>query len=118
MVTDEGLQDIVSKICDTFPVRKILVFGSYARGDAHQHSDLNLCVLVAPTAERPLEEWPSKSWLYRAVDYLPLARRYFASAEVAVDAYVFTENEFDALREREHPLAVRVLEEGRVVYEQ
>ena len=114
MVTDEGLQDIVSKICDTFPVRKILVFVSYARGDAHQHSDLNLCVLVAPTAERPLEEWPSKSWLYRAVDLI----QRVASAEVAVDAYVFTENEFDALREREHPLAVRVLEEGRVVYEQ
>jgi predicted nucleotidyltransferase len=114
MVTEDGLQDIVNIIRDIFPVRKILVFGSYARGDAHQHSDLNLCVVVAPTAEQPLEEWPSKSWLYRAAR---LTER-IASAEVAVDPYVFTEGEFDALRDREHPLVGQILEEGRVVYEQ
>jgi len=114
MVTEDELQDIVNAIRDTFPVRKILVFGSYARGDAHQHSDLNLCVVISSAAEQPLEEWPSKSWLYRAAK---LTQR-ISSAEVAVDPYVFTEGEFDALREREHPLVGHILEEGRVVYEQ
>ena len=114
MVTEDGLQEIVTEIRDTFPVRRILLFGSYARGDAHQHSDLNLCVVVAPAAEKPLEEWPSKSWLYRAAK---LTER-ITSAEVDVDPYVFTEGEFDALREREHPLVGQILEEGRVVYEQ
>ncbi|UCF99617.1 MAG: nucleotidyltransferase domain-containing protein [Spirochaetaceae bacterium] len=95
-------------------MRKILVFGSYARGDAHQYSDLNLCVIVDPGDSHPLEEWPSKSWLYRAANLI----QHIASEEVAVDPYVFTEAEFDALRDKEHPLVERILEEGRVVYEQ
>jgi predicted nucleotidyltransferase len=114
MITEEQLQDIIGKIHDVYSVRKIVVFGSYARGDAHQDSDLNLCVIVAPGEEQPLEEWPAKSWLYRATK---LSQR-IATAEVAVDPHVFTEGEFDALREREHPLVGQILEEGRVVYEQ
>ena len=114
MVSEEGLQDIVDNIRDTFPVRRILVFGSYARGDANEHSDLNICVVVAPDAVKPLEEWPSKSWLYRAAELI----QRISSAEVAVDPYIFTAGEFDALRDRGHPLVGRILEEGRVVYEQ
>jgi predicted nucleotidyltransferase len=114
MVNEDGLQDIVDVIRDTFPVRKILIFGSYAKGDAHQHSDLNLCVIIAPAAEQSIAEWPSKSWLYRPAE---LTQR-LSSAEVAVDPYIFTEGEFAALREREHPLVVQILEEGRVIYEQ
>jgi predicted nucleotidyltransferase len=101
-------------IREIFPVRRILLFGSFARGDAHQHSDLNLCVVVAPDAEQPLEEWPSKSWLYRAAKLI----QRISSAELAVHPYVFTEGEFDTLRQREHPLVIQILGEGRVVYEQ
>jgi predicted nucleotidyltransferase len=114
MVTEDELQDIVEAIRGIFSVRRILLFGSYARGDFHQHSDLNICVIVAANADQPLEEWPSKSWLYRAAK----VTQRIDSGEVAVDPYVFTEGEFDALREREHPLIGKILEEGRVVYEQ
>jgi predicted nucleotidyltransferase len=114
MVTEVQLQDMVSKIRDTLPVGRILMFGSYARGDAHEQSDLNLCVVVVPNDERPLEEWPSKSWLYRGADL----KQRIASGEVAVDPYVFTEAEFEALRDRDHPLIRQIIEEGRVVYEQ
>jgi predicted nucleotidyltransferase len=114
MLSEEGLKNIIDVCREVFPVRRILLFGSHARGDAHQHSDLNLCVVVAPDAEQPLEEWPSKSWLYRAAK---LTQR-ISSAELAVDPYVFTEGEFDALREREHPLVGQILGEGRAIYEQ
>jgi len=114
MVSEDGLKNIIDLIREVFPVRRILLFGSQARGDAHQHSDINLCVVVAPDAEHPLEEWPSKSWLYRAAK---LTQR-ISSAELAVDTYVFTEGEFDALREQEHPLVGQILGEGRVIYEQ
>jgi DNA polymerase sigma len=114
MVTEDELRNIVDGIREIYPVRRILLFGSYARGDAHQHSDLNLCVIVAPDADQPLEGWPSKSWLYRAAKLT----QQVSSAEVAVNPYVFTEGEFDALRQQEHPLVGQILEEGRVVYEQ
>jgi hypothetical protein len=114
MITEEGLQDIVRKIRDSYPARKILVFGSYARGDTHQHSDLNLCVIVAQREEQPIQEWPSKGWLYRCAELI----NDVAAAEVAVAPYVFTEGEFEALRNSGHPLVGRILEEGWVVYEQ
>jgi predicted nucleotidyltransferase len=113
-VAEEELQEIIETARDTYSVRKILLYGSYARGDAHDHSDLNLCIIVAADSEKPLEEWPAKSWLYRAADVI---QRIF-SAEVAVNPYVVTEGEFDALRDREHPLVGQILQEGRVVYEQ
>ena len=114
MISEDQLKELVRKITDTFPVRRLLIFGSYARADAHEHSDLNLCIVVAYSDELPLEEWPSKSWLYRAAEL----KQRIASAEVAVDPYIFTEGEFDALREAEHPLIGRIIEEGQVVYEQ
>jgi len=114
MLSEDQLQVIIKKITDTFPVCRILVFGSYARGDAHEHSDLNLCVVVTNSDERLLEEWPSKSWLYRASEL----KQSVGSIEVALDPYIFTEGEFNALRAKEHPLVGRILEEGRVVYEQ
>jgi len=96
MVREDELREIIDTVRDTFTVRRILLFGSYARGDAHEHSDLNICIVVASTSEKPLEEWPSKSWLYRPAE---LTQR-ISSAEMAVKPYVFTEGEFDALRDR------------------
>ena len=55
MITEDELQKIVSTVCKIFSVEKILLFGSYARGDAHEHSDLNLCVLITPAAGRSQE---------------------------------------------------------------
>ena len=113
MVSEEQLRQIVDTARDAFAVRRILLFGSCARGDAHEHSDINLCVVAAPDPEKSLEEWPSKSWLYRAAELI----QRISGTGAAVDAHVFTEGEFEALRDREHPLIAQILEEGRVLYE-
>ena len=36
MVSEDELQEIIDIVRDTFPVRRILLFGSYAREDAHE----------------------------------------------------------------------------------
>jgi hypothetical protein len=114
ILTQDELGEIVDTVCKTYPVQRILLYGSYARGDAHEHSDLNLCVVIAPAADKPVEEWPSKSWLYRAAE---LAQQGF-SAQLPIVPVVFTTGEFEALRDQGHPLIEQILEEGRVVYEQ
>jgi len=110
IATQDELQEIIKSVCEKFPVQRIMLFGSYARGDAHEHSDLNLCVVIAPT----VEQWPSKSWLYRAAELI----EHLSSAPVAVAPYIFTTGEYDALRDQGHPLVGQIIEEGRVVYEQ
>ena len=114
MLAEEDLQGIAREIRELFPVKRIVVFGSYARGDAHQCSDLNICLILNESEDPPVEPWPSKSWLHRGV----AVRRQIGSPEAALDPVVFTRQEFDALKDREHPLVRQILEEGRVIYEQ
>ena len=114
MFSEDDLQDIAREIRELYPVQRIVIFGSYARGDAHQHSDLNICLILNESEESPLEPWPTASWLYRGA----AVRKQIGSPDVEIDPIVFTRPEFDALNEREHPLIRQILEEGRVIYEQ
>lgn len=42
-------------------VEKIILYGSYAKGTAHRHSDIDLCV-VAPEFRKNREEYFKKIW--------------------------------------------------------
>ena len=84
--------------------QRAYLFGSHARGDADRYSDIDL-IVVAPT-ERPAVE--------RFRDYLPA----IASAAVGVDLFVYTPEEFAALRHDERPFLMTALEHSRVVYEE
>ncbi|PSR17387.1 hypothetical protein C8255_12930 [filamentous cyanobacterium CCP3] len=46
MLTQTTIQQISDRIVDSFHPEKIILFGSYARGEAHHHSDLDLLVIV------------------------------------------------------------------------
>ncbi|MBW4481956.1 MAG: nucleotidyltransferase domain-containing protein [Tildeniella torsiva UHER 1998/13D] len=46
MLTQATIQQIGDRIADYFQLEKIILFGSYARGEAHPHSDLDLLVVV------------------------------------------------------------------------
>lgn len=46
MVTEMEIQDITKKIVEFIQPKKILLFGSYAKGTANEHSDLDLLVIV------------------------------------------------------------------------
>ena len=42
----EFLQEVTSIIKSVHPKSTVILFGSYARDDAHENSDLDICVLV------------------------------------------------------------------------
>lgn len=46
MLTPAIIQQIGDRIADRFNPEKIILFGSYARGEAHPHSDLDLLIVV------------------------------------------------------------------------
>ncbi|NMF86272.1 nucleotidyltransferase domain-containing protein [Nodosilinea sp. P-1105] len=46
MLTQATIQQISDRIVDRFQPEKIILFGSYARSEAHPHSDLDLLVVV------------------------------------------------------------------------
>jgi len=47
------IDEIVQTIIETGWVSKIILFGSLARGDARENSDIDLCILTPITDRRP-----------------------------------------------------------------
>ncbi len=55
MVDRQTIQQIADWVAQRFDVERIILFGSYARGDAGKHSDVDLLV-VMPGEVPPLRE--------------------------------------------------------------
>ncbi|MBI4442532.1 MAG: nucleotidyltransferase domain-containing protein [Acidobacteria bacterium] len=94
------LEEIIGILVDQYgPIEKIILFGSYARGDADEYSDLDL-ILVKKTTKRFVERLVE-------VPLLP----------VHADVFVYTPEEFEQMKEDENPFIMSALESARVLYE-
>lgn len=81
--------------------RRVILFGSLARGDVGKRSDLDLIVVLDAPG--------------RFLDRLALVDEALRDRDVALDALVYTSEEF-ALLSRARPFLRRALREGRVLY--
>jgi len=103
MIDEGGLAALVRDIREHYKPLRVILFGSYARGQAHAGSDLNLCLVVPEAGE----------WLERHVEFL----RRFDLAGLAVKPVIYTSQELERLRAEGHPFVREILEEGRVLHE-
>lgn len=55
MLTNEQIQSAADRIVAALKPKKIILFGSYARGDATEHSDLDLMVIEPTTTKKELD---------------------------------------------------------------
>ncbi len=69
MLTDIQIQEAANRIVAALKPKKVILFGSYARGDATEHSDLDLLV-VAP--ENYTKKMDAVIKGYDAVQYLDI----------------------------------------------
>jgi predicted nucleotidyltransferase len=104
MVEKPRLDSLVRTVRESFRPVKIILFGSQARGDAHDGSGLDLCLIVKEAGD----------WLERQIEF----RRAVDPPELAVEPFIFTTSEFERLRAEGNPFVLAILEEGRVLYEQ
>ena len=81
---------------------KIILFGSAARGDADEYSDLDV-IVIKETYRR---------FVQRLVDAGALV-----SSPRHVDIFVYTPDELEAMIEEENPFIESALRDGKVVYE-
>jgi len=97
------IDEIVQKIVEAFHPRRIVMFGSRARGEAGLDSDLDLMV------EMESDRAPRDR--IRAVDALFDHRRW------SMDLLVYTPEEVQRLKDMVGTLVYTIEREGRVLYE-
>jgi predicted nucleotidyltransferase len=93
---------VINRIIRQYRPKKIIVFGSFARGDVHQGSDLDL-IIIKNTKQK---------FLRRMDAVLDLC-----DGEIAVEPLIYTEAEFKKMLKEGNDFLDTVVSEGKVVYE-
>lgn len=96
------LAAIVRRTVPTFEPRKVILFGSRARGAATAESDYDLLFVMSYTGSR----------LRTAVEI----RKSLRGLGIAKDIFVLTPDEFETHRELAGTVAYPAAHEGRVLY--
>ncbi len=96
------LDKIVTDLRPYMP-EKVILFGSFARGDYHAGSDVDL-LIIKDTGPPFLE---------RTADVLRLCQ-----SRLALEPLVYTPAEFEQMLRQRNPFILQVITEGRVIYEQ
>ena len=103
-VTPELIAYIVKKIVREIDPQKIILFGSRARGEARDDSDLDL--FIVQDSQRPNRQ------VRRRIEYLLWGRRF------AVDLIVRRPEEVERNVKDNNPFYTKhILKEGRILYE-
>lgn len=104
MIDQQLIEHVVQRIVERFHPRKVILFGSHARGNADAESDLDLLIEM----ESPLR--PPE----RAIEI----SREFGLRPWGMDIVVYTPREAEQSRRVEGSFINTVEAEGKVLYEQ
>jgi predicted nucleotidyltransferase len=99
---DELLRTITTRIAEAVRPEKIILFGSWARGERGPHSDIDLLIIQESDLSRPQR--------YAQV------RRLLWGMGVAMDILVYTPEEFARFQSVPGSFTHTVAREGKVLY--
>ena len=102
-ITPDLIQAITQKIVEHFDPRRIVLFGSWARGDADPHSDIDLFVVMESDLPGPK----------RAAEI----SKIFGLRRWPMDLIVYTPGEVEQVRGVHGTLFSIIEDEGEVLYE-
>jgi predicted nucleotidyltransferase len=102
VVNEELLQTISTMIAEAIRPEKIILFGSWARGERGDHSDIDILVIQESDLPRPQR--------YAQV------RRLFWGMGVPMDILVYTPEEFARYQSVPGSFTHTVAKEGKVLY--
>ena len=103
MIAESKIAEVVDKIAKGFNPEKIILFGSYAAGNANDDSDLDL-IIVQETSLPVLE---------RGKDI----RFSLLGTKIAFDLLLFTKKEFNERKKNKYSFLNSALKTSKILYE-
>jgi uncharacterized protein len=103
MLNDKVIQQITSSVLKVSDPKKIIMFGSYAREEANEHSDLDLLVIEQGVVDRGKE--------------MIKIRNAIGDIGVGVDVLVYSEEHVNEWEHVRSTLIHQALKEGKILYE-
>jgi len=103
MLSQADIQAAADRIAAALHPKKIILFGSYARGDANEHSDLDLMVIEPAITDE-----------YQA---MTLGRRAVGNIETGVDVLVYDQETFKDRADWCSSPIHWAIKEGKVLYD-
>lgn len=93
----ESLKIFIHTLVKVFKIERIILFGSYARGDYHENSDIDL-IIVGNFEERFFDR------IGNILDLVPY--------NLNIEPLVYTKNEFQKMSENGNPFILNAISEG------
>jgi predicted nucleotidyltransferase len=103
MIDEQTLQEVVKRIVAAARPSRVILFGSYGRGDADRGSDLDIMV-IKPEVDNQYEEMIR---LHKAV----------GNVNTGVDVLVYSEAEYERRSQVPGTVLYWARKEGRALYE-
>jgi predicted nucleotidyltransferase len=103
-ITPEKVQTVIQKIIEVSQPRKLILFGSYVRGDTNLNSDLDILVVTGDKIESPRKESVR-------------IRRALKGIVMSMDILVVPESKLEGLVSVPGLIYREAIKNGRVVYE-
>lgn len=103
MIEMRQIQDIVNRIAKNYNPDKIILFGSYARGNYNDNSDLDFILVKetnTPKHKRGIE-----------------VRRLFYGLPIPMDFKIYTSTEFNNELSNRYSFLNSAIQDGKVLYE-
>ncbi len=104
-VTPDKVEAVVQRLIEVARPRKIILFGSYVRGETNLDSDLDVLVVSDDSIEHPHAEEVR-------------LRRSLRGIHLPKDIIMIPESQYERLRHRWDLIYYEATQNGRVVYEQ
>jgi uncharacterized protein len=103
MISNDGINQAVNIIVQTARPNAVILFGSYARGNAGEESDVDLCVVEESLDDKRMES--------------VRIRRALSPLRIPVDIIVHSAQTVREWSEVTGTLIYSILQEGKVLYE-
>jgi len=103
MIDSKQINNIVNKIALNYNPERIILFGSYAKGNFTDNSDLDLILIkdtAAPRNKRAIE-----------------VRRLFYGIPIPMDFKIYTSSEFTEELKNQYSFVSSAIKESKVLYD-